>query len=210
LSFIKCLKELDPNSKTIHSSITPPTVKKSVPIQEPSTTHPKTDQHDINKTEPLGPKLIKNDDQNSNAFININDDSLKFNTQYESSSSSELNININVVEIPPTVQAQTQTQTAPNSLSSEKLAVTVATPADTTTTNTNTTPTITDPIKIEDINNNVQNSTIAEKNTTSIKEETVLLANETLDSKKPSAGTLFYYKLFLLNFLLNILFGDKK
>jgi len=193
---MKRLKELDPNSKTVPSSITPPTVKKSVPIQEPSTTHPKTDQHDINKTEPLGPKLIKNDDQNSNAFININDDSLKFTTQYESSSSSELNININVVEKPPTVQTQTQTQTAPNSPSSETPAATVATPADT---NTNTTPTITYHIKIEDVENNVRNSAFAEKNATSIKEETVLLTNETLDSKEPSAGTLFYFQILFVD-----------
>ena len=158
----------------------------NVPKQEPST-HPKTDHIDINKTEPLGPKLTKNDDQDSN-ILRINDETLpKFTAQYDSASSPELNLNIKVSEPPTSKSPQLQTPPTPLSPSLETL---IPTPSKETTASSES-------IQSENLNNktSVPSSNVDDKqaeNATLIKpslsRETVSRKNETVDPLSPPPG----------------------
>ena len=158
----------------------------NVPKQEPSA-HPKTDHIDINKTDPLGPKLTKNDDQDSN-ILRINDETLpKFTTQYDSASSPELNLNIKVSEPPTSKPPQLQTPPTPLPSSLETL---IPTPSKETTASGES-------VKSENLSNktSVTPSNVDEKqveNATLIKpnlsNETVSMKNETVDPLSPPQG----------------------
>ncbi len=175
-------KKIDSQNTNFSSSNSSTEPTANVPKQEPPT-HPKTDHIDINKTEPLGPKLTKNDDQDSN-ILRINDETLpKFTAQYDSASSSELNLNIKVSEPPTPKTPQLQTPPTP-------LETLIPTPSKETTASGET-------VKSEDLNNktSVPSSNVDEKqaeNSTLIKpnlsNETVSEKNETVDSLSPPKG----------------------